>query len=376
MNEVRAMVSRNSLSSLFPWIVLALVAAVTPTRAAPGELALERVMLSSGGVGYFEYSAEIEGDAELALKVNLDQVDDVLKSIVIYDDAGGVGQVRLPGREPLTQVFRDLPFGPDALETPAALLNSLQGAEVRATGDRDLEGRILGARAETVTLPDGLGTTVRHRVSLITPEGVRQFILEQAETVAFTDPELQAQVNEALEAIAAHRVQDSRTLTIAAEGAGRRTVRVGYVIAVPLWKTSYRLGLPALDEQDRRLESFRTFFARDRRLLSVNDRAYEGLNLLLKWVAVPVFYFLDQNRGEAAWIPARGFSHGFDYAPIEIDRNVLVVLEDAHSSFRFETDSACNNIRDAAVSELDSGVRNVLRFREHRRTSRIRRPNG
>ena len=247
MNEVPAMVSRNSPRSLFIWIILALVAAAAPTRAAPGELTLERVMLSSGGVGYFEYGAEIEGNADLALRVRLDQVDDVLKSIVIYDDAGGVGQVRLPGREPLAQAFRDLPFGPEALESPAALLNALQGARLRASGDRELEGRILRARAETVTLPDGLGTTVRHRVSLITPEGVRQFILEQAETVAFVDPELQEQINAALEAIAEHRVQDSRTLDIRVEGSGRRNVRVGYVIAVPLWKSSYRLGLPPAD---------------------------------------------------------------------------------------------------------------------------------
>ncbi|MCH8924681.1 MAG: DUF4139 domain-containing protein [Proteobacteria bacterium] len=249
MSAARPTARRILGQVIYIFVFFSLAFAVLPARAAPGELVLERVMLSSGGVGYFEYSAEVEGDTELALKVNLDQVDDVLKSIVIYDDAGGVGQVRLPGREPLTQVFRDLPFGPDALESPAALLNSLQGAEIRATGDRDLVGRILGARAETVTLPNGLGTTVRHRVSLITPEGVRQFILEQAETVAFTDPELQAQVNEALEAIAAHRVQDSRTLKIAAEGEGRRTVRVGYVIAVPLWKTSYRLRLPAVGEE-------------------------------------------------------------------------------------------------------------------------------
>ncbi len=244
MNEVPTMVSRIPLKSLFSWIVLALVAAAAPTRAAPGELTLERVMLSSGGVGYFEYAAEIEGDAELALRVRLDQVDDVLKSIVVYDDAGGVGQVRLPGREPLAQAFRDLPFGPEALESPAALLNALQGARLRASGDANLEGRILRARAETVVLPDGLGTTVRHRVSLITPQGIRQFILEQAETVAFVDPELQAQVDAALEAIARHRVQDSRTLSIRTEGAGKRSVRVGYVIAVPLWKSSYRLILP------------------------------------------------------------------------------------------------------------------------------------
>jgi hypothetical protein len=275
MNEVPAMVSRISFRSLLSWTILAVVAAVAPTRAAPGELTLERVMLSSGGVGYFEYVAEIAGDTDLALRVRLDQVDDVLKSIVVYDDAGVVGQVRLPGREPLAQAFRDLPFGPEALESPAALLNALQGAQLRATGDRDLEGRILRARAETVTLPDGLGTTQRHRVSLITAQGVRQFILEQAETVAFVDPELRAQIDAALEAIAEHRVQDSRTLSIRAEGSGQRIVRVGYVIPVPLWKSSYRLGLPpAGDDGPARLRGWA-------HVDNLSGRDWDGVELTL-----------------------------------------------------------------------------------------------
>ena len=45
-------------------------------------LALRRVLLSSGGVGYFEYEAKVHSDADLPLEVRLDQVDDVLKSVV------------------------------------------------------------------------------------------------------------------------------------------------------------------------------------------------------------------------------------------------------------------------------------------------------
>ncbi len=109
--------------------ILALVAvALTPAARAAAPLTLERVMLSSGGVGYFEYRAAVDGDAELSLTVPLDQMDDVLKSIVIYDDRGGLGHIRMPSREPLGQIFRDLPFGPAALESPAALLNALRGA--------------------------------------------------------------------------------------------------------------------------------------------------------------------------------------------------------------------------------------------------------
>ena len=81
-----------------------------PILAYAQDLALKRVMLSSGGLGYFEYEATVDGDATLKLTVSLEQVDDVLKSLVVYDDKGGVGGLSLPGREPLKQAFKDMPF--------------------------------------------------------------------------------------------------------------------------------------------------------------------------------------------------------------------------------------------------------------------------
>ena len=56
-----------------------------PLSAFAQELALKRVMLSSGGLGYFEYEATVDGDATLRLTVSLEQVDDLLKSLVVYD---------------------------------------------------------------------------------------------------------------------------------------------------------------------------------------------------------------------------------------------------------------------------------------------------
>ena len=209
--------------------------------AAAQDLRLKRVMLSTGGVGYFEYEAVVEGAAVLELDVRLDQVDDVLKSIVVYDDQGGVGAVSLPGRAPLEQVFRDLPFGPAALESPVALLNALQGAEVRAVGARALEGRLIRVTPEVRQLPDQGGTVIRHRVSLMTAEGIQHLILEDARSLSFADAELEAQVGRALAAIATHRVRDRRTLRVTLQGSATRSVRVAYVVAAPLWKSSYRL---------------------------------------------------------------------------------------------------------------------------------------
>src|SRR4026208_539873 len=72
------------------WLIVALVS-LFALPALAQELALKRVMLSSGGLGYFEYEATVDGDATLRLTVSLEQVDDVLKSLVVYDRKGGGG---------------------------------------------------------------------------------------------------------------------------------------------------------------------------------------------------------------------------------------------------------------------------------------------
>lgn len=215
---------------------------VTAFPALAGDLILKRVMLSTGGVAYLEYEAEVTGDATLSLDVRLDQVDDILKSIVVYDTKGGVGSASLAGREPLEQVFADLPFSQAALASPAALLNALQGAEIRVGTNHPIDGKLIKVVAETVRANDG-STTTRNRVSVLTAEGIQQFILEDAENLRFADPALAAQVEKALSAIASHRAKDRRTIALSARGTGPRTVRVGYVVAAPLWKGSYRLTL-------------------------------------------------------------------------------------------------------------------------------------
>src|SRR5215472_14003887 len=224
------------------WYAAAVLVVVGPTNAA--DVSLERIMLSSGGVGYFEYDATVDGNATLSLDVPLDQVDDILKSLVVYDDSGTAGEITLPGREPLTQSFVDLPFDHAALDSAPALLNALQGAEVRVSGAKPMSGRLLRVVEETSRGADGLAIS-RNRVTLVTDAGIEQVILEDANGIAFTDPELQKKVVTALSRLASHRSDGRRQVTLESHGLGKRVIRIGYVVGVPLWKASYRLNLPA-----------------------------------------------------------------------------------------------------------------------------------
>ncbi len=237
--------TRTALAFLSAALVAGLSpAVVAQSEAEADELQLRRVMLSTGGVGYFEFEAAVSGSVDLSIGVRLDQVNDVLKSIVVYDDQGGVGEISLPGRQPLVDVFRELPFDQADLTSPVALLNALTGREVEVDGPRGIEGRIIAVEPETEETPSG-GLVTRHRLSLLTEDGIQQLVLEQADAVRLVDEDLQGDVDDALAALAAHTVRDGRELSIRMAGEAARTVRVAYVAEAPLWKGTYRLTLPA-----------------------------------------------------------------------------------------------------------------------------------
>ncbi|WP_437805739.1 DUF4139 domain-containing protein [Sorangium sp. So ce1078] len=229
------------------WTTATLAAAamnVTRPGGAAGALSLRRVVLSTGGVGYFEHEARVRGDAELSLEVRLDQVDDVLKSIVVYDERGATGNITLPGREPLRDLFRELPFDEGALESEAALLNALRGAEVRTRGPAGaVDGRIVAVTAAQVALPGG-GSENRHRLALMSDGALKQVVLEELESVELVEERLRQQVGAALLGLASRRQRNRRELVVRTAGEGERIVRVAYVVEVPLWKTSYRLTVP------------------------------------------------------------------------------------------------------------------------------------
>lgn len=206
-------------------------------------LALERVVLSSGGLGYFEYEADVDGHAELELDVPLEQVDDVLKSLVIYDDQGAIGTTTLPGREPASRALHDLPFAPSALDSSAETLLALRGEEVTVRGPQTLRGRLVSVEQKQHTSPSGEKIQHRHRVTLATDTGLAHFVLEEAESIDFSNRSLSGDINTALSRLASGRERDARRLTITMQGDGQRRVRAAYVVEVPIWKTAYRLTL-------------------------------------------------------------------------------------------------------------------------------------
>ena len=237
------------------FLIAVLVASLSSSVMAE-DLPLKRVVLSSAGLAQFTHAGEVSPDMSVDLSVRLDQVDDMLKSLTVFDEENAIGAVSLPGRAPLSELFRDLPFGPDALNSLPALLNSLTGSMIEVDGSVSATGRLLRIVQENVQLPENGGQVTRHRLTLMTESGLVQAVLEELASIQFADPETQAQIDKALAGVAQNRAKERRTLSINLLGESTRQAGFSYVVASPVWKTAYRLVLPSDEESKARLQGW------------------------------------------------------------------------------------------------------------------------
>ena len=227
--------------------VLLAAALLAATASAPlvaqpaAEVPVERVILFTSGVGYFEHAGRVAGDADVTLRFDEAALNDVLKSLVVEDRAGRVAGVVYPTQAPVERTLRsfaiDLSGGPDL----AAVLRQVRGAEVIvATPDGPVRGTVL-AVGEQPRGDDGAAVEV---LTLATDAGLVTVRLDTARRIEFVDPSLQAELDAALDALAEARGGERKPVRVQFRGGGARPVRLGYVVEAPVWKTSYRLVLP------------------------------------------------------------------------------------------------------------------------------------
>ncbi|GAB5388992.1 MAG: hypothetical protein Alpg2KO_19600 [Alphaproteobacteria bacterium] len=234
---------------------LSFILSFTALPALADQLPVKRIILSTSGLAHFEHQGHVSGNTTLDLPVRLDQVDDLMKSLLVFDSVGRLGGVSVPGRTPLPQAFRDLPFSQVELGSPVALLNALKGSAIKITGNRRMEGLLVSVLAEQAQAEGGIDLT-RHRVTLMGPQGLQSVVLEDLSTIQFVDQAVQDQLARGLQAIFAHRVQDQRTLSVQLMGEGKRDVALSYVVKAPLWKSTYRMVLPEQDKPDGMLQGW------------------------------------------------------------------------------------------------------------------------
>lgn len=234
---------------LFRTLCLALVAAglaagggraVAQDPAGP-QLPVKRVVLYNSGVGYFEHQAEIEGNVRVDLKFNVDDVNDLLKSMVLQDEGGGnIATITYGSKDPITKTLKTFAIDLTTNPTLGELLSQVRGEVVEIEAASKIVGTIVGV--ERRKQPAGKDQVVEvEYLNLLTEQGLRSVELASVGRIRLTNPALNEELVKALAVLALGHATDKKTVSLNFQGQGQRRVRVGYIQETPIWKTSYRL---------------------------------------------------------------------------------------------------------------------------------------
>ncbi len=220
---------------------------LSPTASDSTRLPVKRVVLYKNGVGYFEHSARVHGSQELNIDFTTAQLNDALKSLTVVDlGEGRISSVRYNSIAPLEERLKSLrlPFGEQV--TRADFLSSIRGARVEVrSGSSAAAGRLLSVDKERRSNAKGEFIDVT-TFAIITDSGeMKNYDLGPGTSVRLADRELNDEVGRYLNLIGSSRARDLRRMTISAAGTDDRDIFVSYISEVPIWKSTYRIILPA-----------------------------------------------------------------------------------------------------------------------------------
>jgi hypothetical protein len=212
------------------------------------DIPVKQVTLYKHGIGFFEREGSIPAGEEVRLDFKNTDMNDVLKSLIVSDAAGGrVTGIRYDSNATLEQRLDKFPFQLVGGQLLSAFLDSLKGSGLEIkTGERTAAGVILSARA--VTAPAGNTETpprvVSEQLTLLLNSGeISNYDLGAISSMRLLDPRLQGQLKDFLQTLAQAKSRDNRSVYIDSAGKGSRDLRLSYIVPVAIWKSSYRLNL-------------------------------------------------------------------------------------------------------------------------------------
>ena len=222
---------------LAPWPVLAEEGATLP---------LSKISLYSSGVGYFQHDGTVNNRTQLDLRLHTNQINDMLKSLVVQDFGGGrVSTVTYGSRDPVTKTLGSFGINLNGNPTLGQILTQVRGEPVEVTAPNPIVGTLLGVEKKTESIGEGSQHRIveQEYVTLLTEEGFRSLSLANVQRIKLMNSALNTELQQALATLAMNHDAQRKTVSIAFEGTGSRQARVAYLTETPVWKTTYRLVL-------------------------------------------------------------------------------------------------------------------------------------
>lgn len=201
-------------------------------------LPVREMVLYKHGVGFFIRQGEVKGE-KVQLTFRSDEINDVLKSLAVFDQAGGQ-VLGIHYQTPMDRAAR-LSSSSIRLSTGSSirdLIRDLRGRdclmvfEIVAGTEETVVGRVIGL--------DQVKTNEEYQanISVLTEQGVRVFNYDSLRSISIKDEQSAHDLTYFLDTSMA---EDDRRVVTVRLSEGEHDLAVYYVAPSPTWRVSYRL---------------------------------------------------------------------------------------------------------------------------------------
>ncbi|MFN8529352.1 MAG: hypothetical protein U0670_12130 [Anaerolineae bacterium] len=207
-------------------------------------LPIRAMVLYKHGVGFFVRAGSVSGTSA-ALTFKSEEINDVLKSLTVFDQAGGqVTGVHYPTPIPHEERLSTSSIKLSDLGSLRDLLVQLRGRMVTVTARTEtaetltLEGRMIGIDQPPSHSADAPLDQAATRVLILTATGVHVFQLGDLVNFTVHDETINSDLTYFLDTTSS---DDRRRVVTLRLSEGDHDLVVQYVAPSPLWRVSYRL---------------------------------------------------------------------------------------------------------------------------------------
>ncbi|GJL50236.1 MAG: hypothetical protein NPIRA01_14630 [Nitrospirales bacterium] len=229
----------------------AVTAAQKTSLTEADQLPISKVVLYTSGVGYFQHDGTVQNQTDIQLPVQVTNINDLLKSLVVQDfDGGTISSIQYQSQDPLAKTLSSFSLDLSNHPTLGQLLIQLRGEPIHLTTPTPITGTIIGVEKKAEW--NGTGTASQQieveYLNVLANGRLRSIPLPLIQDIEIVNHALNKELQQVLGVLSQSHDRQKKTIAITFEGEDERRVRMAYLRETPVWKTSYRLILQDDDE--------------------------------------------------------------------------------------------------------------------------------
>ncbi|MFH1227106.1 MAG: hypothetical protein V1701_04270 [Planctomycetota bacterium] len=202
-----------------------------------------KIVFYKHGLGYFERIGKIKDDATVTLQFKTSQMPDLLTSLfaIDYGKDCKITSIGYDSKDPIDKQLENILIRVPEGAALTQFLTQLKGVKVEIKiGSENIRGNVLGIEPVTQKVDNNVLSS--WKLVILAEDGcIKPFNLLDVSSLKILDELLQKDLQRILDIYLSAKYTDRKTVKIQTAGKGERNIKMGYLIEMPIWKTSYRL---------------------------------------------------------------------------------------------------------------------------------------